>query len=180
MPDRPITIIAPTISRVLDGTCTTLRRPRGALAACRAGDRLWIREQFRIHRDYDHISPLQALDRGATPVMSSDEHDLPDYATSDLGRRRFARELPKAWHRAHLVITSIDTIHLQSITPADAINAGFTTLDQFAQAWNAGLRGFIDQRSIRPPKWENDPAVLVLTFKCHAAPMGGEIESTAA
>ena len=180
MPDRPITIIAPTVQRVLAGTCTTIFRHQGALGACSRGDLLWLREQFRLPIRFDHLGPLQALDRGATPVWSVDVEDLPRYATADLGRPRFARELPKAWHRAHLIIIAIDTVRLQSITLADAIEAGFTSVDQFAHAWNTGLRGFVDQRSIRPPRWENDPTVLAIHFQCIAAPMCTEPKRTTA
>ena len=181
MPDclitRPITIIAPTIQHVLAGTCTTLHRPQGALSTCRAGDRLWIREQFRLPIRFDGISPLQALERGATPVLSADIDDLPAYATADLGRPRFAREMPRAWHRAHLVITSIDLTRLHTVTPAEAEAAGFAKTDHFGQAWNAGLRGF---KSIRPPRWENNPIVLAISFTIVAAPVDAHRERTAA
>ncbi|KUR80793.1 hypothetical protein [Novosphingobium sp. FSW06-99] len=181
MTDRPVTIIAPTIQRVIDGTCTRLRRPNRALAECSAGDRLWIREQFHLAKQFEHISPLQALDRGAVPVWSVDVPDLPDYATADLGRRRFARELPKAWHRAHLVVTAVHTEPLQTISDEEIANAGFTARDQYARAWDTALRGFVDPvRSIRPPVWANNPAALVVTFRCVTAPLAQKVERSVA
>jgi len=175
MPDRPITIIAPTIQRVIDGTCTTLRRPPGALSACRPGDRLWIREQFRLPIRFDNISPLQALERDAVPVMAADLDGLPPYATADLGRPRFARELPKAWHRAHLVITAVRTERLQEISHNDAFREGFISTAQFALAWDAGQR-FGNGLTL----WQHDPTVLVFTFHCINAPLAGAREWTAA
>jgi hypothetical protein len=170
MPDRPITIIAPVIQNVLDGICTTLRRPRGALADCRPGDRLWIREQFRLHRDHNHISPLQALERGAVPVFVADTPGMPDYAVADLGRPRFARELPRAWHRAYLAIGTVRDERLQAITDEEIVREGYETRARYAAAWDSGarFRGWTVQQR-RPSSWAVDPKVLVFTFTCVAA-----------
>lgn len=168
MPDMPITIIAPTTARVLDGTCTELRRPVGSLAQCVAGDRLWIREHFVLHRDFERLSPLQALDRGASPVWSIDIPDLPDYITADLGRRRFARELPRAWSRAHCMIEAIHTEPISLISNAAIACEGFVAREQWIAAWDAGVSlGREGQRWL----YAADPRVLVITFRCILAPI---------
>ena len=175
MPDRKITIIAPTIQRVIAGTCTTLRRLPRTLSDCRPGDRLWIREQFRLPIGFDDISPLQALERHAVPVMSADIEDLPSYATADLGRPRFAREMPRAWHRAHLVIDRIETARLHDLTDEQAQREGFANTAQFARSWDAGQR-----LSKGLTLWQHNPTVLVITFHCICAPLGAQHERTAA
>ena len=179
MPDRPITIIAPTVQRVLAGSCRRLYRPQGALNICRPGDRLWLREQFRLPIRFDHISPLQALERHAIPVWCADIEDLPPYATADLGRPRFARELPKAWHRAHLVVEAIEVIRAHAISETEMIASGFANTEQFALAWDKSLRGFSGTHRDKR-RWQDNPAVLALSFHCIAAPIRAEIQRTAA
>ena len=170
MSDRPVTILAPTLQAVLSSTCKRLRRPEGSLSQCQPGDRLWVREKFRLPAAVESISPLQALERGATPVFLADEPDLPDFALKDLSRIRFARELPRAWHRAHLVIRTIERVPLQAMTQIEAQAAGFASKPQFIAAWNAGV-SFPGRRSGASFKWDANPTVLLICFDCIASPI---------
>lgn len=162
MADRPVTILPPTLDRVLDGTCTRIRRPgtSSALAQMKPGDHLWLREQFYLTRSFDFTPPLVALSRGAVPVYARDRAILPDYAVADLGRRRFARELPKDWHRFHLEILAIRRERLHEIPDEDIAAEGLASREFFAEAWDKGvsLSGWAD-------KWKADPEVLVITFR---------------
>lgn len=166
---RPVTILAPTLQAVLAGTCQYLRRPEGTLSQCQPGDRLWIREKFRLPASCEAFSPLQALERGASPVFLADEPDLPEWALKDLGRIRFARELPRAWHRAHLVITSIERVRLQLVTPEEIEQAGFETYAHFIAAWDAGLS--LQAQRGASLKWKSNPEVLQIGFHRVAQPM---------
>lgn len=169
MADIPITIIAPTTRPVLDGTCTRLRRRRdGSLANVRFGDRLWLREQFYLAKMYEHCRPTQALERGATPVFAIDVPDLPDYATADLGRRRFARELPRLWHRAHLQVAAVNIEPINSITDEEIAQEGFASRSEFIAAWNAQQKFSHKQRDSYA--WGGH--VLVISFHCIQAPIG--------
>ena len=168
MAERPITILAPTLERVLDGTCTRIRRPAGnsVLGRLKPGDHLWLREQFYLTRSFDFTPPLVALSRGAVPVYARDREVLPPYATADLGRRRFARELPKDWHRYHLEILAIRRERLHEIPDEDIASEGHESRERYAAAWDAGvsLSGWAD-------KWKADPEVLVITFRAFAQPL---------
>lgn len=172
MPDLPITIIAPTIARVLDGTCTALRRPIGSLSSCSVGDRLWIREHFALPRAFESVSPTQALERGATPVWSIDIPDLPAYATADLGRRRFARELPRAWHRAHCVIEGLRIERISLISDHEIVREGFESRRQWAACWDAGVNFGPSSTRLR---YSADPEVLVVIFRCVHASIGPRV-----
>lgn len=168
MAERPVTILPPTLERVLAGSCTRIRRPAtsSALASLRPGDHLWLREQFYLTRSFDFTPPLVALSRGAVPVYARDREVLPPYATADLGRRRFARELPKDWHRFHLEIHAIRRERLHEIPDEDIAAEGHESRERFASAWDAGvsLSGWRD-------KWKADPEVLVITFRAFAHPL---------
>lgn len=168
MSDRPITMIAPAIGALMAGTLRRLRRPAdGALDAIGPGDRLWVREQFFLPRTLDNIAPTRAAELGATPVFAHDRADLPKWACADLGKRRFARSMPKVWHRQHLVVTAIATQRLQDITEAEIAAEGHASRKQFAAAWDAALAlsGFSSRR------WAADPHVLVIDFRHAAAPI---------
>lgn len=166
MSERPVTILPPTLQRVLDGTCTRIRRPVGVLSKLGPGDRLWLREQFYLTRSFDFAAPLVAMSRGAVPVYATDREFLPGFACEDLGRRRFARELPKDWHRAHLEISSMRTERLHEIPDEDIRVEGHETRELYARAWDAGvsLSGWKD-------KWRANPTVLVITFLAIAQPL---------
>lgn len=165
MADLPLTVVSPTIAPLHAGKVDRLRRPQGRLSTLKAGDRLWIREQFYLARAFEHVSPTQALDRGATPVFATDRADLPDYAVRDLGRRRFSREMPKLWHRAHLVITHVALERLHD-TPAEEIAAqGFSSIDLYAAGWDAGLTLSQGGRNKSCPlHWRSNPAVIAFRF----------------
>lgn len=175
MSDRPVTLIAPAIGALIAGTLKRLRRPSdGPLHPIAPGDRLWIREQFYLPRYYDHVSPTRAAELGATPVFAHDR-DLPEWASGGLGPRRFARSLPKIWHRHHLVVTAVVTERLQAITDAEIEAEGHASREQFAAAWDAGLTlsGGLNRR------WAADPHVLVIDFRHVAGPLPLEQRSYA-
>lgn len=168
MSDRPVTMIAPAIGALMAGALRRLRRPvDGVLDAIGPGDRLWVREQFFLPRSFNHIAPTRAAELRATPVFAHDRADLPEWACADLGKRRFARSMPKVWHRQHLLVTAIGTQRLQEITDAEIAAEGHASRKQFASAWDAALAlsGFSSRR------WAADPHVLVIDFRHVAAPI---------
>jgi hypothetical protein len=175
MTDQPITVIAPTIGPLLAGAVTNLRRPQGRLSTLKPGDHLWLREQFYLAQAFDHISPLQAKDRGATPVFANDRADLPDFATADLGRRRFAREMPKSWHRVHLVATHVALERLHDISDQQIIAEGYPDREIYAAGWDTGI-SLADFKAKRN-RWANNPAVIAFGFKLILSPLPTTTES---
>ncbi len=159
MTDRPVTVIGSAAVQLHAGHVTRLRRPHGTLSTLKPGDRLWLRERFFLAKAFEHISPLQALERRAVPVFATDHPVLPDYAVADLGRCRFAREMPRAWHRAHLMITHVALERLHEISDAEIAAEGHSSRTTYAAAWNGmtSLKG-------KACAWENNPAVIAFRF----------------
>jgi hypothetical protein len=143
------------------------------------GDRLWIREQFFLAESFEHVSPTQALERGAAPVFAADRADLPDWAVADLGRRRFAREMPKLWHRAHLVVTHIALERLHD-TPADEwAKQGFSSIEHYAAGWDTGLTLNQGGRNKTCPlRWQSNPAVIAFSFVFVPSPLPDSSQPT--
>ena len=153
---RRIALRNPLLSALRAGECRRFRRPLGLLARCRPGDRLWIAEPFALPRCWDSLSPLQALDGNAAPIWP--EQDVPLYAdpVHARGRIRFARELPRQCHRAHLVIDAMAQAPLHDVTLEEARAEGHPTLSAYAAAWEASSFGFATRA------WDDNPTVIVL------------------
>ncbi len=156
MTDHPVSIIEPQINRVMDGHLATLRRPAGLLSRCIVGDRLWVREPFHFDRRYDQSAPTLAIAEGAFIHFAA---DLERGDISALGQRRFARTLPKASHRQHLVVTAVRTERLQDISAAEIAAEGYANERTYASAWDRNL-------SLQVPEvsWANNPIVTVIDF----------------
>ncbi|WP_395391418.1 hypothetical protein WBP07_12475 [Novosphingobium sp. BL-8A] len=162
MKSQPFTVIEPQIEQLVDGHLSRLYRPIGGrLANLRPGDLLWVREPFHLPREVDHLSPQQAQLRRANPTFITDV----DGVAAGLGKRRYARELLRDWHRQHLRVTWVGKALLQSI-PIEEIRAqGFTHSAAFGRAWDQNL-----SLSKKACAWKDNPEVLVLDFVRIAAP----------
>lgn len=161
---RPFAILEPTLHAVLAGRCTEVRRPAGpSLRALRPGDRLWLREPFHLALKFDSWAPLAAATVGACPTFAADMGEV--CPGEGRGRRRFARELPKAWHRAHLIVTAIRREFLQAIPEAAIRAEGFKDRATYACAWDRNL-GYFSRSpdQVKPGSWATDPTVLVIAF----------------
>lgn len=164
MKSQPFTIVEPQIERLVDGCLSRLYHPVGRLQAIRPGDLLWVREPFHLPREFEHKSPVQAELRGARPTFVTDI-ETPEPAPT-LGRRRFARELLRVWHRQHLQVAYIGRAPLQSITIDEIKAQGFTHRTAFSRAWDKNLALSNDDHV-----WKNNPEVLVIDFHHIAAPL---------
>lgn len=183
----PLALTEPVLAAVIAGRCTRLRRPLGAtMRRLAVGDRLWVREPFHLSAKFDGLSPTAALGFSAMVMFAADLDAAPDRFPdrTGLGKRRMARELPRAAHRQHLVLVQIHTERLQAITQAEIEAAGFPTRAAFAAAWDRNLAFFragpsvprvrgqhARPRELPPEAWPNDPDVLVLTFVRVAQPL---------
>lgn len=85
--------------------------------------------------------------------------------------------MPKAWHRAHLVVTHVALERLQQISAEEVAAEGFDSIDQFAAAWNANLSlasnkaGTTGLTAFRRLEWRADPAVIAFTFTLFPHPL---------
>lgn len=181
----PLNIAEPQIEPLSRGSLTELRRPSSArLEVLRPGDILWIREPFHLPARCDWMSPTQAIEQGAAiegpavPVFVADAAAMAALSgLPSFGRRRAARELPRAIHRQHLVLTGLRRELLQDAND-DAIRAeGFASRADYARAWDANLKAFkcwdLAQRRYvtAAASWADNPVVLVLSFVHIPAPV---------
>lgn len=156
MKSQPFTIIEPQIEQLVDGRLSRLYRPIGGrLANVRPGDLLWVREPFHLPREFDRVSPSQAQLRHARPTFVTDIEG----AGPGLGRRRYARELLRDWHRQHLRVIWIGRAPLHSISIDEIRAQGFSHSAAFGRAWDQNL-----SLSKKACSWNANPEVTVMDF----------------
>lgn len=164
----PVTIVEPQLQQLQLGRLTCLYRPCGGLLEqVRPGDLLWVREPFHLHHKWNGLSPTAAAKFGAAPRFVADGASEEDW---DLGPRRFARNLLRAWHRQHLRVLAVGRCPVQAIPPAALEQQGFRTSQAFAAAWDRNLSlnvGGIRRRDA----YHNNPQVLVIEFNQIRAPL---------
>ena len=168
MSDHPISILEGQLRLIRAGQQVTLRRPHGRLARCAVGDRLWIREPFYLEPKFDGTKPTQAVLRGAHVVLWPADFATP-VASILVGRRRNAREMPKALHRDHLALLGVRTERLQEIDEIAARAEGFASRAAFRAVWErdnptTSIGG-------TPINWASNPKVDVIAFNYVAAPL---------
>lgn len=172
MTPRPISLREPQLAKLLEGSLTALRRPWGPnIARLSHGGRLWVREPFSLPARWNKFSPTSAERAGAIPVFT-DFNSFGSRATlAQLGRRRFARELLRVWHRQHLLIARVERQRLSEITQSEIAAEGFVSREDYAKAWDANLA----VSNATGNSWAEDPLVAVLHFIRIAAPLPVEL-----
>lgn len=201
MKELPIIFSAPMVRALLDGRKTQTRRilkpqpskPFGGIF-CDAvkwwtgdsltgevieslrvpyavGDRLWVREAWRVRAGkYDRMKPAD-LPQTATVLYEAD----PFEKGIDYGKRRPSIHMPRWASRITLEVTEVRVQRLQEISGEDTIVEGvqcptceamkysachdsgcFHSLQLFKELWN-GLHG--------PGAWEANPWVAAISFK---------------
>jgi hypothetical protein len=213
MKERPIPFSAPMVRAILDGTKRQTRRvvkpqplmvtdktlapwvgPPGALKlglealgrGCpygQPGDRLWVREAFRLVRtvpggaDGDKIAPSKYLD--STRRFEADGAvSYPDAGMRVFGKLRPGMFMPRWASRITLEVTGVRVERLQDISEADAMAEGCTRnhnnyywggphkaggLKQMANAKQAYQDLWESINS--PGSWDANPWVWVVEFK---------------
>ena len=165
-PDLPITLAEPQIGQLVAGALTRLRRTGPLADRIRAGSRLWVREPFHLPAHWGATAPSTAVGRHARPSFTT---DLPPAASRDtatcallgLGKRHFARSLPRAAHRQHLLVTARWREPLQKITEDEARAEGFASRAAWAAGWDRNLAFYATRPSLT---WRDNPTVLVIEF----------------
>ncbi len=168
MTARPVTLRQPTLAAVMAGRCTTIRRPlRGIYGAVAAGDLLWVREPFRLARQWDKFAPSSAERFGARCYFDADLVGEAAGVAAQLGPTRFARNLLRVWHRQHLVVTSVERRPLKDIRNAEIEAAGYRHRARFIEDWNCGVAigGGLT--------WSTNPEVAVIHFRHVPGPAPG-------
>jgi len=162
----PISIREPEIGALMHGDMAALIRPLGRLAVLKKFDLLWVREPFYIPRAFAHRAPTSAAaDAACRPVFAAD-HSIAWFAANSgqFGQRRHARELPKAWHRAHLRILAVEQLPLHDVDDVDLARAGWASRDAFVKRWNQDAE-FDKYRASPSVRYAANPVVLRIAFR---------------
>lgn len=92
------------------------------------GDRLYVREHWRVQAIFDHYSPVYS--HKGSPVLRQKDvalryvADLPAGSPGWLGKQRQAMHMPRWASRLTLTVTDVRIERLQTISAADAIAEG--------------------------------------------------------
>jgi hypothetical protein len=162
MADKPILFSAPMVRALLAGNKTQTRR----LGAQKhgIGDRLWVREAWRCHAEYDAIAPRD-LPHGIDLQFVADSPLLPWDS-----RYRQAMHMPRWASRLTLTAADVRVQRLQDITDDDAMAEGVTP---YAEGWaTEGLHwGPTAAQAYRwlwagisGDQWDENPWVAAYTF----------------
>ncbi len=168
----PFTIREPTTAAFKTGRQLRVRRLAEGMYARLAignasGQRLWIREPYRLKRKFNSLSPTAASNYDARPFFE-EELGPGDVETLELGGKRHARCLLRDWHRWHAIVDAAVLQPLQAITLEEARAEGFTSVAAWAARWDGDITSF-SRRDHRV--WANNPKVLVLTLTPVLAPL---------
>lgn len=146
------------------------------------GDELWVRESWRVSKQWDAALPRTIPPRRTTVIfaaggsMANDDEGrwVPDEAYPKTlpawaGKLRPAIFMPRWASRITLRITNVGIERLQAITPADAIAEGCAavslhSLDCDSPSPVVEYRG-IWERINGEGSWQQNPFVWVITFE---------------
>ncbi|CAB3644455.1 hypothetical protein [Trinickia soli] len=214
MTERPILFAGDMVRAILDGRKTQTRRvvkgemlsnlgdlphvpdwiTREVPILCpygQPGDRLWVREAWRVGKPNDTYPPRDILPRlldrgqgvtvlyeaggwrsvgpkGRDETVYPDDEPMPDWA----GKRRPSMFMPRAFSRITIEVMSVSVERLQEIDWGDAIAEGIR--DPRRAAWRvdpvegcvAKYRELWDSlNAARGLGWDTNPWVWVVEFK---------------
>lgn len=161
----PISLTTKFAKMVHSGECVQLRRTGDVIATVARGDKLWLREPWHTGAHWDCDRPTLLADMHKPPIIAfaADLGDT-DPRAIGLGRRRFARELPKAFHRAHLVVLELRHQRLHDVTNNDALREAMVTRDEYPAFWDAECSPEARNISGTPTRWADNPLVTVIAF----------------
>nr|WP_053000396.1 hypothetical protein [Sphingomonas sp. Y57] len=127
MTDRPIIFSGPMVRALLDGRKTQTRRLASSpLRRCQVGDRLYVREHWKVPTAYDDLAPsdlggeeaVRYLADGAIANLWGGDR------TTLFGKHRQGMHMPRWASRLMLIVEDVRFQRLQEISEADAIAEG--------------------------------------------------------
>jgi hypothetical protein len=184
MTDRPIIMSAPMVRAILreieargTGKTMTRRLLSSPLAKCELGDRLWIKENFRLCRDQDSKPPRDDWWKSGAWYFADDPQLEPSGCMGGAGKLRPSIFMPRWASRLTVSVTAMRMERLQQITKEDAIAEGLLSKND---GYITGLLGntewskspvsafrYIWNSLHRKPgtRWGDNPEVVVLGFR---------------
>lgn len=126
------------------------------------GDRLWVREAWRVGLAYDDMKPSALMGDEIVDYLATTTT-----ASWSMGRKRSPIHMPRWASRLTLTVTDVRVERLQDISEADAIAEGGKA---FFDEENPEMMGIVDFRRIwnsihGPEAWAANPWVVALTFR---------------
>jgi len=195
MTDRPIIFSAPMVRALLDGRLSQTRRVlkkhrhaaypmfsggrwqwHGTASAVLSdvvvpyapGDRLWVREAWRVDAEWDDCPPREFDDADAIHYEADGEQRLHLWGNPFTpGRLRSPIHLPRWASRLTLIVTDVRVQRVQEISRGDAMEEGcpFANMadgpnprDWYRDLWNS-IHG--------PDAWDANPWVAAISFETH-------------
>jgi hypothetical protein len=184
MKERGILFGAPMVLALLAGRKTQTRRPVSRAHAGEkdwvangspygaAGDRLWVRETWRLPRRLDSENMRTLAQRGAAlglnlarlPVQYEADGARRNWPDAEpAGRYRNARFMPRVASRILLTVTEVRVERFSDMSEEDALAEGMELIDAdrgsacaaYRRTWS-GLHG--------EDSWKSDPLVWVVEF----------------
>lgn len=148
-----------------------------------AGDRLWVREDWRTESDYyDDLAPSEM--GGEETILYNADADWSE--NKSVGRRRASMHMPRWASRLTLTVSSVRVERLQGITDPEAIIEGIESWKKDGRRWwrsygepegtgysgpGAPRRSFMKLWDSLNKKrgfgWNENPWVIVITFDTH-------------
>ena len=213
MTERGISFSAPMVRALLAGTKTQTRRivkeknvpaalrdgPGSACCPFTVGDRLWVREAYRLPESVDAFSPTEAgtrlLAAGADPSTvpicydadGATRHWPVDGAPCLPGKRRMGMFMPRWGSRIVLDVVDVRMERLDECSAADAVAEGIERLEDVDGAARWRVYGpspastsdaRLSYRSLWEQingagSWEANPLIWVVVF--HVGAIGGPV-----
>lgn len=139
------------------------------------GDRLWVREAWRVWDGYDETPPrdlaadtIVVYDVGGSSEASEGYRRTSEWPATQserpkgLGKLRQSMFMPRKFSRLTLTVTGVRVQRLHDISEEDAIAEGIERADdpvaRFASLWDA---------CYGPEAWGANPWVVATTFTVH-------------
>jgi len=118
------------------------------------GDRLWVKEAFRLRADQDHKPPSQDYLKSGAWHEATGNGETPSGCGGGIGRLRSSIHMPRWASRIDLEITDVRVQRLQDITIADAMAEGIPQT-----AGEAHAAGLYDMTKEPGHEWDNRTSV---------------------
>ena len=188
MKERPIIFSAPMVRAILDGRKTQTRR----VVKCKKrgkhdphnipcpygqpGDRLWVRETWRISKGYDNCKPRKKT--GSIVHYEADGNPIPQAYGFRWGKRRPSIFMPRHASRITLEVVSVRVERLRDINHEDIEREGIPDVKPPCEPYNQKLWDRLYRRSAKmwfiklwdtiakpDAKWDDNPWVWVVEFR---------------
>ena len=153
-------------------------------AQYQVGDRLWVREAYKLEHAFDENKPSEV---DYSPVLYLADNSVGNITPTDgtngtngftYGRYRHARFMPKKFARIWLKVTEVKAQRVQDITEEDALaegvywdgyyfRGGIHPVKKTLQCWNTEKEAFkaVWNSIYGEGAWEENPWVWVVEFK---------------